>query len=95
MTSSLSGEGSLLKVLYFSFGLSVIASAISKPIFEIKDTEYKTNISTPMLSGSGKTSHPLVLWIQAPGQKEAVVGLLIIPSQADQEVLSLDHKNGK
>ena len=25
-----------------------------KPIFEIKATQYKTNISTPMLSGLGK-----------------------------------------
>ena len=30
------------------------ASDVSKPIFDIKATEYKTNISTPMLSGSGK-----------------------------------------
>ena len=28
--------------------------SVSKTIFEIKATEYKTNISTPMLSGSGK-----------------------------------------
>ena len=30
------------------------ASVVSKPIFYIKVTEDKTNISTPMLSGSGK-----------------------------------------
>ena len=30
------------------------ASSVSKPIFEIKSTEDKTNISTPILSGSGK-----------------------------------------
>ena len=30
------------------------ASAVSKTIFEIKTAEYKTNIYTPMLSGSGK-----------------------------------------
>ena len=30
------------------------AYAVSKPIFEIKDTEDNTNISTPMLSVSGK-----------------------------------------
>ena len=30
------------------------ASDVSKPIFDIKATEYKTNISTPMLPGSGK-----------------------------------------
>ena len=30
------------------------ASAVSKPIFDINATEDKTNISTPMLSGSGK-----------------------------------------
>ena len=32
------------------------ASAVSNPVFEIKATEYKTNISTPMLSGSGKNA---------------------------------------
>ena len=31
------------------------AYAISKPIYEIKSTEDKTNIYTPMLYGSGKT----------------------------------------
>ena len=41
---------------YFSFGSPVSASDVSKPIFEIKDTEYKTNISAPMLSGSVKNS---------------------------------------
>ena len=30
--------------------------------------------------------------MQAPCQKSVVVGSLIIPAQADQEVLSLDHK---
>ena len=30
------------------------ASAVSRPIFEIKDTEDKTKITTPMMSGSGK-----------------------------------------
>ena len=54
MTSSLSGEGYLLKVGSFSFDSPVSASAVSKPIFDIKTTEDKTNISTPMLSGSGK-----------------------------------------
>ena len=54
MISSLSGEGYLLKVGSFSFGSPVSASAISKPIFEIKATEDNTNISTPMLSVSGK-----------------------------------------
>ena len=36
-----------------SFGSTVSASSVSKPIFEINDTKDKTNISTPMLSGSG------------------------------------------
>ena len=31
----------------------MIASGVSKPIFEIKAAEEKTKISTPMLSGSG------------------------------------------
>ena len=30
------------------------ASDVSKPIFDIKATEYKTNISTPIFSGSDK-----------------------------------------
>ena len=54
MTSSLSGEGSLLKVGSLSFGSPASASSVSKPIFDIKATKYKTNISTHMLSGSGK-----------------------------------------
>ena len=51
VTSSLSGEGSSLKVGSFSFGSPVSASAVIKPIFEIKDIGYKNNIYTPMLSG--------------------------------------------
>ena len=54
VTSLLSGEVSSLKVVTFSFGLPLSASAVSKPIFYIKVTEDKTNISIPMLSGSGK-----------------------------------------
>ena len=54
MTSSLSGEVYLLKSGLFSIGSPVSASAVSDPIFEIKATEYKTNISTLMLSGSVK-----------------------------------------
>ena len=54
MTSSLSGEGSSLKVCSFSFGSPVRASAVNKPIFEIKATNDNTNISVPMFSGSGK-----------------------------------------
>ena len=49
VTSSLSGEVSLLKIRSFLFGISVIASASIKPIFEINNTEDKTKISTPML----------------------------------------------
>ena len=33
------------------------ASAVSKKIFDIKATEDKTNISTPMLSVSGKVGY--------------------------------------
>ena len=54
VTSSLSGEGSSLEVGSFSVGSPVSASTVSKPTFDIKATEYKTNISIPMLSGSGK-----------------------------------------
>ena len=53
-TLSLSGEGSLSKVGYFLFVSPVSASAVSKPIFDIKSTKYKNNISTLMLYGSGK-----------------------------------------
>ena len=37
-----------------SFGSPVSASAVSKPIFDIKATDDKTKISTPMFSGSVK-----------------------------------------
>ena len=54
LTSLLIGEGSLLKVGYFSFVSTVSASAVSKSIFDIKATEKKTKIYTPMFSGLGK-----------------------------------------
>ena len=44
MTSSLTGEGYSLKVGSFSFGSPVSASAVSKPIFEIKATEENYNV---------------------------------------------------
>ena len=44
----------MLKVGSFSFGSPVSASAVGKPIFEIKATEKNNKISTPMLSGSVK-----------------------------------------
>ena len=43
-----------MKVGSFSFGSPVSSSAVSKPIFEIKATEDKTKISTPILYGSVK-----------------------------------------
>ena len=43
-----------MKVGSSSFGSPVSASVDGKPIFEIKATEDKTKISTPMLSASGK-----------------------------------------
>ena len=81
-----------MKVGSFSFGSPVSASALSKPIFDIKATDDKNKISTPMLSESVKTSYLLVIWLKAPHQKSAVVGLPLIPVQADQEVLSFDHQ---
>ena len=57
-----------------SFGLTMSASAVSKKIFVIKVTDENNNISTPMLSESGKTSYPLFLWLQAPLQKTLVAG---------------------
>ena len=44
-----------MKVGSFSFGSPVSTSAVSKPIFEIKTTEYNNNISMPTLSVSSKT----------------------------------------
>ena len=44
----------MLKVDSLSFGSPVIVSTVSKLIFEIKATEDKTKINTPMLYGSGK-----------------------------------------
>ena len=41
-------------VVSFLFGSPVSASAVSDPIFEIKATEDKTKISTPILYGSFK-----------------------------------------
>ena len=61
LTSSLWGEGYLLKVGSLSFGSPVIVSAVSKSIFEIKYTEDETKITTPMFSGSGK-KRP-ILWL--------------------------------
>ena len=46
----------MLKVVYFLSGSPVSASTISMPIFDITATEDKTNISTPILSESGKNS---------------------------------------
>ena len=54
MTSSLSGEGSLLELVTFLVYSPVSASVVSYTIFDIKATEDKTNISTPMLYWSGK-----------------------------------------
>ena len=86
-------EGSLLRVGYFSFVSPVSSSAFIKPIFEIKDTEYKKKIHAPTFgSGSGKTYYTLVLWLQVTHQKSMVVGLLLISAQEDQEVLSLYHQ---
>ena len=78
----------MLRVGSFSFGSPVSASTDSKTIFEINTTDENNNISTTMFSGSGKKSYTLVLWMQAPRQKAAVVGSLLIPAQADQELLS-------
>ena len=86
VTSALSGEVSSLKVGSFSFGLPVIASAVSKPVFEIKANEENTKISTPMLSWSGKKVLSFVLWMQAPLQKASVVDSLVIPEKVDQEL---------
>ena len=54
MTSSLSGEVYSSKLVSFSFGSPVRSSAVSKPIFDIKFTEDRNNISTPIISVSGR-----------------------------------------
>ena len=84
MTSSLSHDSYSLKVGSFSFGSLVSASSVSDPMFEINTTEDNKNITTPMLSGSGKTPYPLFLCLQVPRQKSVVLGLLLITAQADQ-----------
>ena len=84
MASSLSGEGSYFNVGSFYFGSPVSASAVSKPIFEIKVTEDKINISTPMLSRSVKNILSLVSMAASALPKKAVVWSLLIPEQADQ-----------
>ena len=94
MISSLSVEGSPLKVSSFSFGSPVSAYAVSKPIFYIKATKYKKIFLHLCCLDQSKLSYPLVLWLQAPRQKAVVVSLLLFPAQADQEVLSLDHQQG-
>ena len=73
MTTSLSDKGSLLKLGALSFGSPVISSSVSKTISEIKATEDKNNISTPMLSGSRKNVVPFVSLDAKPCQKAAVV----------------------
>ena len=82
VTSSLSDGSSSLKVVSYSFFSPVSASAISKPIFEIKSTEDKTKIYTPIFLDQEKMLHPLVIWIQAPHQKAEVVGSLLIIAQS-------------
>ena len=44
MTSSLSGEGSPLKVGSLLFDSPVSASAVSEPIFEMRDAEYNNKV---------------------------------------------------
>ena len=54
LTSLVLGEGYSLKVGSFSFCSPVSASDVSDQIFEIKATEEKTKVFTPVLSGSSK-----------------------------------------
>ena len=79
----------------FSFGSPVSASDVNKPIFEIKATEDNTNISTPMLSGSGKKVVSFGSMALNASPKISGGGLLIISAQGDQKVLSLDHQKGE
>ena len=90
-TSSLSGYGSSLKAVFFLFGLPLSASAVSKPIFDIKATEDKNKISTPMLSESGKNVLYFGSMASIASPKSAAVVLLLIPAQMYQYVLSLYH----
>ena len=45
--------GSFVEGMLFLIWFTSECLCCSKPIFEIKSTEYKTNIYTPMLSGAG------------------------------------------
>ena len=84
-----------MKVDSFSFGSPVSAYSGSKPIFEIKSTEDKTNISTPIFYGSAKNIVYFGYMAASASQKAAVVVLPLISAQEDQEVLSLDPQKGE
>ena len=64
----------MLKVEYLSFGSPVIVFDVSKLIFEIKATEEKTKITTPMLSGSEKNVPYFDSMAVTASQKRSDVG---------------------
>ena len=97
VTSSLSGEGSLLKLGSLSFGSPLSASDVGNPIFDIRPLN--TLKTRPIFLhlyclDQSKMYYPMDIWQQAPRQKSMVVSMLLIPSQVDQEVLSLYHQQG-
>ena len=81
-----------MKVGSLSFGLPVSASTVSKPIFDIKATEDKNNISTPMLSVSGKNVPSFGSLAESASLKTSGGAFTDYPAQTAQEVLSLDHQ---
>ena len=91
MTSSLSSEGSSLKVGSLPFGSPVSFSSVSNSIFEINAPDDKNKIYTYMLSGSGKN---VVSFGSLAANTWWAFSLLIL-EQAEQEVLTLDHQSRK
>ena len=70
----------------------MIASAFSKPIFEIKATGEKTNISTLMLSGSGKNFLSFCFLDASTFPKSIGGGFAAYSSTSGSGGLSLDHQ---
>ena len=73
----------------------MISSALSKTIFEIKATEDKTNISTPMLSGSGKNAVSFGSLDASSSQKISGGGFAAYSSTGGSGGLNLDHQRGE
>ena len=73
----------------------MIASALSRTIFEIKATGEKTNISTPMLSGSGKNTLSFVSLDASAFPKISGCWFAAYSSTNVSGSLNLDHQRGE